>query len=110
MKTTILTTALVMFAMVQMSFATSKPTNNSLESKIAKEISYTKEIKEQNIQGFVLVSVLFNENGEFEIENVNSSNNTLKDYVVSKLKSLKFKKDDIGEQKNVSLKFNFKIL
>ena len=110
MKTTILTTALVMFAMIQMSFATSKPTLNSLESKISKEMAYNKEIKEQNIQGFVLVSLLFNENGELEIENINSNNSTLKNYVTSKLKSLKFNKEEIGKKERVSLKFNFKIL
>lgn len=80
----------------------------TVEQAVRNEISYPKVAIDNNIQGLVLVEFSIDKNGQIDITGINSSDVTLKDYVVTKLKRMIFPgKETEG---TYAMKFDFKLL
>jgi len=104
MKTLILTTALLILLISNMSANTIEP--EGIKDLIKKEISYPEFALQQKIEGTVLVSFLVSEEGLINVELANASNEDLKNYVIGKLKSLIIKDADDNKY---NMKFEFKL-
>ncbi len=82
-------------------------TNEKIDNILKKEISYPDFAKKQKLEGVVLVSFTVKADGSVKINLTNESNNSLKDYVVKKLQSLKVVTNDSCD-KTYNVKFEFK--
>lgn len=83
------------------------PKTGDLEKLIQKQISYPQFAKEQKLDGVVLVSFTVNSDGSINVNTTNQSDIRFKEYVVSKLKSLKIKSGS-KSAKTYNVKFDFK--
>ena len=93
-------------------FITGYSTNSSavtLNEKIQKEITYPEFAKENNEQGFVLVSFTVDNEGKIVVKQVNSDNPVLRSYVVKKIEELTVECDD-ETCKDYTMKFEFRLI
>ncbi|PLW92856.1 MAG: hypothetical protein C0592_08630 [Marinilabiliales bacterium] len=80
----------------------------TVENAVRSEITYSPELKANNVEGEVLVQFTVLKDGFVSVDQINSSDATLKDYVVSKLNTFFFGKSD--EDKQYNMRFSFKLL
>jgi hypothetical protein len=103
MKTLILIISLSILPLIAMSY--NDPT---VENAVQSEIVYPQNLKANNVEGDVLVQFTVAKDGSVSIDQINSSDVSLKDYVVGKLGQMFFGKSD--EAKQYNMKFSFKLL
>lgn len=84
----------------------SKP---DFSAKIRSEISYPQFALDQNIQGSVLISFAFDNAGNVHVDEVNASNNDLRNYVVQKISNMKPTKADGVFGKSYNMRFVFRL-
>ena len=73
-------------------------------------IKYPDFAKQNNIQGFVYVSFSYDNAGNFEVRNINTSNFELSDYVISELKNLKVCPWGKSPENEYIIRFKFQLL
>ena len=81
------------------------PKPEKIDNIIKKEISYPDFAKTQKLEGVVLVNFTVNTDGTITVNLTNESNVSLKNYVVSKLQSLKVKSVKSSYGKTYKVKF-----
>ncbi|MFH0892910.1 MAG: hypothetical protein V2A54_00615 [Bacteroidota bacterium] len=81
-----------------------------LEKQIQNLVLYPEFAKQQGIEGFVLISFSFNENGSFVLDELNSNNQLLSDYVVSKMKDIKMCIYAKQPRNEFVFKFDFRLI
>jgi hypothetical protein len=106
------TIMIILASMVLLTAGTGKvnagnPKHFSIDRLLKKEITYPDFARSQKLEGMVLVSFSLNPDGTINIQLTNESSATLKDYVVSKLKSLRFATSSGGDNKTYNVKFVF---
>jgi len=103
MKTLILIISLSILPLLAMSH-----NDPAVENTIRSEIVYPQDLKANNVEGDVLVQFTVAKDGSVSIDQINSSDVSLKEYVVGKLGQMLFGKND--EAKQYNMKFSFKLL
>jgi outer membrane biosynthesis protein TonB len=83
------------------------PKTSGIDRLLKKEITYPDFARSQKLEGMVLVSFSLNSDGTINIQLTNESSATLKDYVISKLKSLRFTTSSGSDNKTYNVKFVF---
>lgn len=63
--------------------------SKNVDKAVESSVKYPKEAKEEGITGFVLVEVGVNNDGRVKVNQVNSDNDLLKNYVISQLNNIK---------------------
>lgn len=86
------------------------PMSKSVTKIIKKEITYPEFAKEQKLEGVVLVSFSFNEDGTININTTNESNVLLKNYVVEKLQRISIGAIPTDLKEPYQVKFEFKYI
>lgn len=109
MKTLIAIISLMLLALIDTSANASTRKPKDIGKILQKEISYPDFAKDQKLEGTVLVSFTVNTDGSITVNLTNESNATLKDYVVSKLRSLKIIPTKENTGKTYDVKFEFKL-
>ena len=110
----ILTLVLSLFiagsAMATVPVPATKAASKAVTSFLEDEISYPAFASENNLECFVVVSVVVQEDGTLDVEAANCSTNCMKDHVVKAIEDAK--SDDLSQYagQNVLLKVNFKLL
>jgi hypothetical protein len=79
------------------------------EQVLQKQITYPEFAKENNVEGFVLVSFSFDHNGKIQIKDANSNDESLKSYVISKLSGIQLFGESNDTEEHI-MKFEFKLL
>ena len=79
-----------------------------ISDRIQSEMQYPDFALQQNIEGYVLVSFLLNQEGNIEIQQMNASDLSLGDYVISKLSKIHFDKREVSGEV-FHMKFRFTI-
>ncbi len=101
-------TLIAVICLISLPFISMSINDPNIEQTIRNEITYPTNAKTQSIEGVVLVEFTIDQDGLVTIEQVNSNEVSLKDYVVNKLESMVFFGKKNKEQYN--MKFNFKLL
>jgi outer membrane biosynthesis protein TonB len=109
MKTLIVTISLMLLTLTFTSANASTRKPRDINKILQKEISYPDFAKTQKLEGTVLVSLTVNTDGTIKVNLTNDSNATLKDYVVSKLQSLKIIPSSENAGKSYDVRFEFKL-
>lgn len=109
MKTLIITISLMLLTLIFTSANASPKKTKDINKILQKEIVYPDFAKEQKLEGTVLVSFTVNADGTITINLTNESDPALKDYVVSKLTSLKIIPAKENAGKSYDVKFEFKL-
>ena len=86
------------------------PFTQMLITQIEALVQYPDFARQQNIQGFVLVSFTFDESGALVVDEANSNNEILKNYVVEKLAGLDLCSHAKKTGKYYNMRFNFTLL
>ncbi|HNW99627.1 MAG TPA: energy transducer TonB [Bacteroidales bacterium] len=93
------------------SFANTTATIDSpskVEKLLKKTITFPEFAKQEKIEGVVLVSFTVNNDGTLKINLTNESSETLKKYVIEKIKSIKLLPGNREQGKTYNVKFEFK--
>jgi TonB family protein len=109
MKTLIVTISMMLLTLTFTSANASTRKPKDINKILQQEIIYPDFAKEQKLEGTVLVSFTVNTDGTIKVNLTNESDATLKDYVVSKLKSLKIIPTKENAGKSYDVKFEFKL-
>ena len=99
---------IVIIALLALPFYSMCINDPSVENAVRSEITYSPELKANNIQGEVLVQFTVLKDGYVKVDQINSSDVTLKEYVAYKLNAMFFGNND--EEKQYNMRFSFKIL
>jgi len=84
-------------------------TDSKVKSLVLQKMTYPGFASEQKIEGDVYVSFEFNKDGKINVVQTNSASPELQDYVVEKLKAIKFAKEDIEIGHAYNIKITFKL-
>jgi TonB family protein len=90
-------------------FMFASPAIPPYEVLLKNEIHYPQFAKENHEEGTVLVNFTVDQNGKIRIQQSNSDNEVLRDYVVQKLSALVVPAADTTESE-VNMKFIFRLL
>lgn len=101
-------TLVVIIAFITLPFYSMSINDPTVENIVRSEITYSQDLKAKNIEGEVLVQFTVAKDGSVSIDQINSSDVSLKEYVVGKLGQMLFGKND--EAKQYNMKFSFKLL
>ncbi len=99
---------LVIIALLVLPFYSMSFNDPTVENAVRSEIKYSQNLKTNNVEGEVLVQFTVLKSGFVSVDQINSSDVSLKDYVVSKLNTMFFGKSD--NEKQYNMKFSFKLL
>ncbi|MEI6122950.1 MAG: hypothetical protein WCQ95_04910 [Bacteroidota bacterium] len=116
MKTSIFTKSLTAVAVLiftmQLGFAANHHPDeaNNLKKFMEKNVPYPEFAKEKFLSGFVVISFTVENGGEITLKAINGSTPEFKDYVETKLKSLKMDKPEKYLGKTHYYKFDFQLL
>lgn len=80
-----------------------------VEFLLQKELSYPDFAKLNHDEGTVLVNFCIDQNGKIQVQQVNSDNDALRDYVVQKITTLKFTNPEEANRE-FNMKFVFRLL
>jgi outer membrane biosynthesis protein TonB len=111
MKTIIISLISLMIISATGSFANSNTNIDSpskIEKLLKKTITFPEFAKKEKMEGVVLVSFTINNDGTLKVNLTNESSETLKKYVIEKLKSIKLLPGNREEGKTYNVKFEFK--
>lgn len=101
-------TLIAVICLISLPFISMSINDPNVERTIRNEITYPTSAKIQNIEGIVLVEFTIGLDGLVTVEQINSNDINLKDYIVNKLESMVFFGKKTEEK--YSMKFNFKLL
>jgi hypothetical protein len=73
-------------------------------------VQYPEFAKTNQVEGFVLVSFHYAENGSFSIIEVNSNSNELKSYVIQQLHNIELCTHARNPKKIYNMRFDFKLI
>jgi hypothetical protein len=75
----------------------------------AKKIKYPEEAKNCNLEGMVIVSFSYDEDGYIVVNGVNASCNLLKDFIVNQIENMRLTKGIVSVGAEYLARFDFKI-
>lgn len=88
----------------------SKAVSKSVAELIQKEMSYPDFAREDDFQCCVLIKVMINDDGSFEVECANCKNEQLKKHVISTVENIISKEHIYFAGNSVNIRVNFKLL
>jgi hypothetical protein len=77
---------------------------------IFEQLSYPKFAQDEQKEDLVVVSFTYNEDGFLEILSINSSDDELNPYIISKLENIRLRDGSVTIGKAYNAKFHFKLL
>jgi len=113
MKTNILLTALIVFSFTignlsaKEPMMASKAISSSVAELINKEISYPNFAIEENFEGDVLLKLVIEEDGTFDVTAANSINTKVKNHVVESVENIDSDKFERYAGQTIHVKLNF---
>jgi len=84
--------------------------NKVLQNKISEMIPYPDFAFEENIEVSVFAIVSLNENGDITVERISSTNQDMKNYVVTELSKIQLADESIEAGKQYKLRVDFRAL
>lgn len=84
--------------------------NEGLVSQLQKEVSYPGFLKENNKEVEVRISFKVKEDGKVELIDINTGDKRMKEYVITRLTSLRFGEGTFTPGVVYSMKLSFKIV
>jgi hypothetical protein len=90
----------------------SKAVAHSVALNIQQELEYPEFAIEDKFECFVLVSVIIQEDGRYDVDCANCISNKMKKYVVNEIKHMKFKEHAkyAGQSVLIKIKFDLKLV
>jgi hypothetical protein len=79
----------------------------SLYKEIRSVVTYPQFAKEQNIQGFVVISFNYDKQGNLKVIGINSNDNRLSDYVLNQMSKANVGSCVLNSEEVYSMRFNF---
>ncbi|PLW93577.1 MAG: hypothetical protein C0592_05660 [Marinilabiliales bacterium] len=101
-------TLIAIIALVVLPFYSMSINDPVIENEVRTEIKYSEDLRNNNIEGDVLVQFTVSKDGYVYVDQINSNDATLKNYVSSKLSSMVFEESD--NERQYSMKFIFRLL
>ena len=80
------------------------------KNSIYKELIYPKFAQDDQKQDFVVISFTYTEDGFMKVNSINSSDEELNPYIISKLESIRLRDGSVTIGKAYNAKFHFKLL
>ncbi|GEM_PF-1300211 len=77
---------------------------------IASRFKYPEPARKENVEGSVLITFSYKENGYIEVKTAISDNEKLKDYVVETLQNIKLTQGIVDLSKEYTARFDFRLL
>lgn len=90
--------AIILLTTLLLSSASLSATDTKKEDRVKKEVSKHMHHPGNGVEGVVYANFVINSEGEVEMHDIQSTDLTLQEYVLGKLKDIKLKITDSGEE------------